>query len=222
MKYALLAAALVALPGAALAQTPRIYAAFQAGSTWLNNSDNTSHDFNMESDYKTGYSLALRVGTHVASNWRVEGEIAYAENDVSSLTIKNDGGLGQALIGQSLNGTHLDGNGWVSSLSGMANVLYDFMPGQRVHPYVGAGIGVARLNANNVGFGSYTVVDDSTTDFAYQGIAGVSVDVSPTLAVYLDYHYFAVPNPGFRDVTGVRFDSEYKSNTVALGLRRTF
>lgn len=222
MKYATLAAALIGLPAIALAQPQNIYTSFQAGTTWLNNSDNTSTDFNIESDYKVGYALAVRVGTRVTPNWRVEGELSYAENDVSTLTIKNDGGLGQALVGHSLDGTHVDANGWVSSLSGMANVIYDFTPDRRLHPYIGAGIGVARINANNVGFSGYTIVDDSTTDFAYQGIAGASLDVAPAMAVYLDYHFFAVPNPRFHDVSGAGFDGEFKSNTISVGVTYGF
>jgi len=219
-KYGLVALLLI-LPGLALAQH-RTYMAIQGGGVWLQSADNTGGGINIESDYKTGYGIAFRVGDQFAQHWRAEWELAYAQNDVNKLTIKNDGGIGQANLGYSLNGYSASADGSVSALSGMLNTLYDFTPNEPFHPYIGAGLGVTHLRANSVSINGVTVVDDSTTAFAYQGIAGIELDMMPQTAVFFNYNYFAAMNPQLTDKVGEKFDTEYKSNTFSLGLRYFF
>lgn len=215
-------ALLFLLPAVAVAQPHHAYMAFQAGGVWLQNSDNTGGGVDIQSSFKTGYGLAFRVGDQFAEHWRAEWEISYASNDVDKLKIKNDGGLGEYYIGQSLNGTEVSASGRVSALSGMANMLYDFTPEYPYHPYIGAGIGVSRISTHSIGVNGVTVVDDSTAAFAYQGIAGIELDISPQAAVYLDYHYFAAMNPQLRDTLGEKFDTEYKASNFSIGLRYFF
>jgi outer membrane protein OmpA-like peptidoglycan-associated protein len=74
------------------------------------------------------------------------------------------------------------GVGRVESIAAMVNVLYDFFPNWIVSPHLGAGIGIARVTR-------------SQTEFAYQGIAGVSAQMFDSLRVSLDYKYFATTNP---------------------------
>jgi len=64
-------------------------------------------------------------------------------------------------------------------------------------PYLGAGVGVARLNANNINSAGTTFADSTDTQLAYQGIAGVSYSVTPKVSLALDYRYFATLDPTF-------------------------
>lgn len=213
MKYAI-AVALLCLPALACAQQSKTYMAFQADSVWLQNADNSAQGMTVQSGYKTGYGVAFRVGRQFARSWRLEWELAYAYNDVNRLTLKK--GFG------SLDGAYANVDGYESALSLMANALYDFMPDRPYHPYIGAGIGVTRLDMHNIGVNGVTLIDDTTAAFAYQGMVGVELDIKPQTAVYVQYHYFAAADPQFRDEAGNKFDSEYKSNNVSIGLRYYF
>ena len=72
----------------------------------------------------------------------------------------------------------------VQSIAAMVNVLYDFFPQSIVSPHLGAGVGIARVTA-------------SQTEFAYQGIAGLSAVFNDSIRVSLDYKFFGTTNPSF-------------------------
>ncbi len=72
----------------------------------------------------------------------------------------------------------------VQSIAAMVNVLYDFFPQSMISPHIGAGVGIAR-------------VTQSQTEFAYQGIAGLSAVFNDSIRVSLDYKFFGTTNPSF-------------------------
>ncbi|MBX3502230.1 MAG: OmpA family protein [Alphaproteobacteria bacterium] len=72
----------------------------------------------------------------------------------------------------------------VESIAAMVNVLYDFFPQSMISPHLGAGVGLARVTA-------------SQTEFAYQGIAGVSAVFDDSFRISLDYKFFGTTNPSF-------------------------
>jgi len=72
----------------------------------------------------------------------------------------------------------------VQSIAAMVNVLYDFFPQSIVSPHIGAGVGIAR-------------VTQSQTEFAYQGIAGLSAVINDSIRISLDYKFFGTTNPSF-------------------------
>jgi len=72
----------------------------------------------------------------------------------------------------------------VQSIAAMVNVLYDFFPQSMISPHIGAGVGIARVTA-------------SQTEFAYQGIAGLSVVLEDSFRISLDYKFFGTTNPNF-------------------------
>ena len=72
----------------------------------------------------------------------------------------------------------------VQSIAAMVNVLYDFFPQSMISPHIGAGVGIAR-------------VTQSQTEFAYQGIAGLSAVFADSFRVSLDYKFFGTTNPSF-------------------------
>ena len=81
-------------------------------------------------------------------------------------------------------------NGQIQQVSLMANLLYDFLPGATITPYVGAGAGIAFVDLTIQGCGL------CTTQFAYQGIIGVGWNISPSFRVNLDGRYYGTTNPG--------------------------
>jgi outer membrane protein OmpA-like peptidoglycan-associated protein len=72
----------------------------------------------------------------------------------------------------------------------MANALYDFFPGAMVTPYVGAGAGVAFVDANIQGCSL------CLTMFAYQGILGIGYNATPAMRIGLEGRYYGTTNPG--------------------------
>ena len=101
-------------------------------------------------------------------------------------------------------------SGYIMSYGAMANVLYDIGAafGWPVQITVGGGIGYAWHDYDGVGgttrfqgaANSRIHINDTDGQFAYQGIAGLSVPISavPGLAITAEYRYFATLEPSFR------------------------
>lgn len=164
-------------------------------------------------DLDAGFTGVLTTGYKFSSGIRTELEAGFRRNTVKSL-----------------DGTAADGS--LRSLSLMGNVLYDFNTGTPWMPYVGAGIGTAKLSAKTIRGGTAagspiagTTIDGTTTKLAYQGIVGVAYNVNDNLALTADYRYFATSKPSFSAIpaattTGVK--SAYGSHNILAGLRYTF
>jgi len=144
-------------------------------------------------------------------NLRAEGEIGYRRHDAKSATV---GGVDAAGV-----------SGDVNALSFMANGIYDFFPDRQWTPYLGLGIGAARLGANVGTAGAGAVVDSNDTQFAYQGIAGVSYSIAPQISLALDYRYFSTLDPAFSVESaagGGTFRPGYHTHNVFLTLTYHF
>lgn len=138
------------------------------------------------------------------------------------MTIASDGGLGAQFGVGSLNGATLDIGGDVTSLAGMANVYYDAPLGWAIRPYVGAGVGVARIDAE-LSLGALRLVDETDTVLAWQVMAGLSYPATERVSLSVGYRYFATQDAELSETVGGRtFDSEYRSHNVELGVRFSF
>jgi opacity protein-like surface antigen len=145
---------------------------------------------------------------------RAEGEIVYRTNNVDRATSSGFPGTTGA-------------RGTIDSAGFMGNVLYDFMSDSQWTPYLGAGVGAARVTVNDISFPAFSSQTFSGNDwrFAYQGIAGVKYAFTPAVSVSLDYRYFATtdahytfPSSGF--VTSATVP--YHTHNVMLGLAYHF
>src|SRR5262245_3765007 len=166
MKKALLAAAaLIALPVVAQAQTPSpgVYIGAEGGVNWLLNT--TIYGFGVTPN--TGFAAGGVIGYDFVGP-RVEIEGVYRNNQTYS------GVPGTAI------------NNQVGQLGVLANLLYDFMPASVITPYIGAGAGVGFVDSN-ASLGS--------TVFAYQGIIGLGWNVDTNFRVNLDGRYYGTSNP---------------------------
>jgi len=130
MKKLLLAtAALIALPVMAHAQpqpTPGFYIGGEGGVNWM---------FNTTANVP-GFGGAVNI--YPATGWAAGGMVGY---DFVGPRIELEG------VYRSNNG-RAPGNfgntsGKVEQVSAMVNVLYDFIPGATITPYIGAGAGIA-------------------------------------------------------------------------------
>ena len=178
MKAAALVAAvaLSALPSAAGAQSwfeptnptwPGFYIGAQGGLNWLLNNQSYVMDTGWAAGGKVGYDF-------VGPRFEVEG--MYHSNTGNAVVAFP---TGYATI-----------RGRIDQVSVMGNLLYDFFPGATVTPYIGAGAGVAFVDANIQG------CNLCLTMFAYQGIVGVGFNASEALRIGVEGRYYGTTNPG--------------------------
>lgn len=153
-----------------------------------------------EISYDTGMALSLALGQDLDSV-RVEGELSYKTADMDKLSATG-------FFGESGSGP-IDGD--ISSLSVMCNAWKDIKTGGTVTPYVGLGIGFAKLDAELEG------ESESDTVFAYQLGLGLGIALQENLILDLSYRYFATSDPDFDGL-----EAEFASNNVMAGLRMNF
>ncbi len=147
----------------------------------------------------------LGLGYAFQNGFRVEGEISHRYNEFG------DGGV------------FVD-DGDVHAWAAMLNGFYDFNRGGDVQPYIGLGVGAARLDVSATGpIGSG---DDEDTVLAYQGIVGVALNLTEQLALDIGYRYLVADGAELDGVgpnlTAATFDADYEHQAVTVGLRYQF
>jgi len=111
-------------------------------------------------------------------------------------------------------------SGDLTAFSLMANVWYDFDLGTPVVPFIGAGIGTAKLDLSydaRVTFPSTTTSthgDASDWVFAWQLGAGLGYELGNGMTLSAQYRYFATGDASVRDGQSV----DVKANEVLIGL----
>jgi outer membrane protein OmpA-like peptidoglycan-associated protein len=177
------------------------YVSGQLGANWLDDTDVTDSGVAVGTyDWDTGWAALIAGGYMFGNGLRVEGELAHRRNEADSLAILGDS---------------IDTDAKIRATSLMANVLYDIPLSPSVTPYVGAGLGFARLSlTDNLALGGGATGD---TVFAYQGIAGIAINLTDGLDLLADYRYF---NPNDAKSEGIEFD--YKAHSLMIGLRYRF
>lgn len=191
------------LAGSAVAATtPGWSVGAEGGATFLNDSSDsfTPPGNGFHSSYETGWLGGLTLGYLFANGLRVEVEVRHAENDYDKKTIAS----GSFSVNAKIKTTALMGNAW-----------YNFNPNGSWHPYVGAGIGVARLDFSTPGF------SDNLTAPAYQVGAGIAWDFTDRLTGDIGYRFFATEDTRFAD-GALTYNSEYKQHVVLASLRYNF
>jgi len=194
MKKALLAAAaVVALPVMAQAQTPEpgLYIGAEGGINWLTN-------FTVN----TAVPAAPIVGVTPGMGWMAGGVIGY---DFVGPRVELEGIYRWNPTNVGVPGTAV--NNQVGQLGIMANLLYDFMPASVITPYIGAGAGLGLVDGNS-SLGS--------TTFAYQGILGLGWNADTNFRVNLDGRYYGTSNP---TVNGQQWTNNNFSIMLGLTLK---
>ncbi|ASQ91231.1 hypothetical protein CHL67_10190 [Prosthecochloris sp. GSB1] len=195
----MVAALLVFLVSAPLAQAATPYVGLSAGAAFLTDSDIEvdGTEFDEAIEYKAGFAVNGAVGLD-GDMYRVEGAIGYQVNDFDSM-------YGMEIPD--------DEDVEVAILSFMANGYLDIeMPSAPITPYVMAGVGLA-----NVDFKFEDDSDDDTV-FAYQLGAGIGFEASPNVTLDLGYRYFATSDVEPEDDVEVSI----ASHNVMAGVRVGF
>ena len=151
-----------------------------------------------------GYGLAFGPG---GGRLRLEANVSWRENDVDELEVE---------------GFDVEGDGEAGAVVGLANVYYDLDLGIPLRPYVGGGIGAARVNVD-ADAGGLLDVDDEGWAFAWDLAAGLGYEVADGLELTGGYRYLRIEGTDFDVDGGGELDVDnYASHEVLLGLRYTF
>ncbi len=162
----------------------------------------------LDFEYDSGLALSGVFGMQINESLRFEPEISYQENDIDTATIKV-GGSGSTAV-----------NGDATSLSFMANLYFDFTNNSSVTPFVGGGLGLAKVEVSNLTFaaapGFYLEGDDDTV-LAYQFSTGIAFSTSDLTTIDLMYRYFTIEDADF-EIS----EAEFASHNFFIGFRQAF
>ncbi len=182
-----------------------LYLGGEAGWSHLGNQTSQAAGISTAtSRFDAGFAAGARVG-YEWGPWRFEEEYVYRRNGLDNINI---GGANIAGV-----------KGSRQSHAFMTNVLYDINMGWPVTPHIGAGIGAVNVidRASAPGFGRF--FDDSDWRLGYQAIGGVRYNMTPNLALDLDYRYLATTKATFRvPGNGTRYRSDYDTHNLMASL----
>jgi len=189
---AALGCAMTTLASAAFAQdapASPIYVQLDAGASMYNTKIK-----GLTGNFDTGWSLDGRIGRYASRLFRTELELGYEEANTSPVGMK----------------------GKVSNFDIMANGILDIPTESSFTPYIGAGVGGARIEAD-VTAPPIPRFDAADWAFAYQGIAGVDWHLTPQTALGVRYRYLDA-----QPVHLAGFKTEHNSGLASAGLKFTF
>jgi OmpA-OmpF porin, OOP family len=175
------------------------------GAVQINN-NNPGYDF----DGIVGYDFG---------GFRTEAEVAYKAVQHDGLVARAPGVPGGVGMGTSLGA--LNTNGQTDALSFMVNGLLDFGDDDGLQGFVGAGIGVARVEVTST-LASPSWLDDSDTGLAWQALAGVRAPISDNWDVGLKYRYFNASGMEFVDTRNRAVETDFKSHSLLGSLIYNF
>lgn len=162
--------------------------------------------FSTNLKFNAGFNAGARLG-YEWGPWRFEEEYSYRQNNVPG---------NFSLFGLPITG--ISGNRHTNSI--MTNVLYDFTLGYPITPHIGVGIGAVNIHDGLKLPLIGQFINDGTWQFGYQAIAGIRYNLSPALALDLDYRYLATTQPTFRilNTNLLRYRSDYNTNNFVASL----
>ena len=200
---------------ACTASAALITGAAHAGEGWyieagggLNNQGEELYEgqiFRDQADSEPGSLFYGAIGRATETGLRVEGEVQRRGGDLDNWEV-----LGA-------------GDGDISMIGFFGNVIYEFNQDGKVSPYAGVGAGYARLKSDLRDAGGVVMIDDSDSGFAWQGIAGVAVELVENLDLTVGYRYTAMDSREFEaTIPAETISADYSAHGVFAGLRFAF
>jgi opacity protein-like surface antigen len=203
-------------PVAEAAQASGFYYLLEFG---LGDSENPDTDADFAVDLDWSMSLGFGVGYRLGPV-RLEGEFSNQFYRVGSLDL----GLASPF-------PDADYAGGMRSLSAMGNLYFDLPTAGRIRPYLGAGLGLARVSAEyneSVCFiycfsTQNTVVDDWDKARAWQVMAGLSARAwSAKTEWFVGYRYYETEDLDFKTIDGTAFQQDGLQDHSIMGGFRFF
>ena len=194
--------AIIAVPITSMADANSVYVKANTGigvamDTDIDNMPESAGAAKMTFD--SGFVGTLAVGYDFASSLRVEAEYVWQKNDLDQLFYNNRFG------------NFNDGDLKTQAL--MVNGYYDVDTGSSWSPFVGVGLGWAKVDLNTPAL----PLGDNDNVFAYQIMAGVSYAMNDNISFDAQTRFFVT-----QDATIQGADFSFSSNDFMLGIRYNF
>lgn len=151
--------------------------------------DDTDPDTEISLDPGPNFGIAVGVNLGL---FRAEGEITYSKYDFDEIVSS---------------GVTTAAGGDATALRLMANLYYDMTILPLISPYVGLGLGVVNSDSEVIVSGTSFKSDD--TDFAFQFMAGIGLELSDELIIEAGYRFFAT----------TEFDESVLAHDLVIGVR---
>jgi OOP family OmpA-OmpF porin len=216
-RNALVAATILALPLAANAQPiSGLYIGGGAGVNFMQHEHIVVAPVTADMKSRVGPAFSLSAGYGLGNGLRAELEGNYKQNGFTG----TDNGIATG--------------GTEQKMGAMVNVLYDFVGVPFVQPYIGVGAGYEWVKESNVHVTRPAPVafrgllnTDTEGKFAYQGILGAAMPITPALALTADYRFLGLA--GDRSYSGTlngvpgsaKLNHDY-NHSVMVGFRYAF
>lgn len=147
-------------------------------------------------------AAAVAVGFAWHDGWRVEGELSWLQSGIDTVS-----GAGSA--------------GDLGVWTGMLNLFYGIDTGWVVTPFLGGGVGGARVALRDAAVAGGTI-DDFDVALAWQAAAGFEYGLSDAVILSLEYRYLAADDLRLRDDAGAAANTDFRSSRALIGLRFGF
>ena len=153
--------------------------------------------------------------------FRLEAEASYRDASVDNISV-GQGGLTWGGGNIAAAGDYPAAGG-IDSLSFMLNGLFDFGSDDGLQFYAGAGIGVARTSVEGrvVQTGPASI-DDSSSDIAWQLLAGINAPLTDNVDVGLRYRMFTAEDVELVDLGGRSLDEKWRTHSIMGTLTYNF
>ncbi len=181
---------------------PDFYIAAGAGGTILEDTDVRSPALDFETELFPGYAFNGALGLDFGL-LRVEGEVFHSVYSIDNIKSA---------------GVDVNAEGSFKTWAGMGNIFIDF-PLVVVTPFIGAGIGRAKVDADDIRVRGADIVDDDDTVTAWQARAGIAFGILPLTDMTIGYRYFVADDLNLENDVDI---DKQKSHVAELGLRVTF
>lgn len=188
---------------------PGWYVGIQGGATLLNPTNDTLEpgSAGFHSRYKIGWLGGATLGYRFAMGLSLELEASHSQNNLNTVQFTSAPAPGNVVQ---------DVSGKVKNNTLLANIWWDLNPDGWLHPYIGGGIGAARLEYNQP-----TTSFDTVTKLAYQGGVGIRFDLSKRWTAGVGYRFLTTKSPTYEDASH-KIKSRYEENVVQASMQYTF
>lgn len=187
-----------------MAQSEGFYMGAAGGASFPASSKLKGGGTSAKTEFNAGWAAMLNGGYAYGNGIRTELELAHRDNGVDSV------------------GKLINSGGDARATTLMANLNYDIDTNTPFTPFVGIGLGGARVELDDVRPVVNNRVADDDMVFAYQGIVGASYRITDAVNMFADYRYLRTLESEMSTDNGVKVDVPYTNHTVMVGLRYAF
>ena len=119
----------------------------------------------VKSEHDTGYKFGGVLGYHLDSNIRIEGELFLARAEIAQIT-NTEISLPGPLSSFPIEDVPLNPTGTAEQFGAMLNLWYDIKTGSDWTPYVGAGLGLIRIDQGDLDYETNQLAERIATNLA--------------------------------------------------------